>query len=478
VGADDVTLEQYGAVLAGLGEGIELGLLLLDQGIEPDAWARAEEAWPERLDDENDVDLQPLMDAALVAGRKRYGRRIEPLDDDIRAWLCLVRHFAAAPEPLAALADMGMRPNDMLRLHAWWSERCRLEPQLLVRARDALTAELEPLPALTFFPGWQPSADLMARWEAQRDAQEEAEDDEDTQPEIEAARPPLFASPAPVVEPVSAPAQAAPAQEPPAVAATPMPPPAAAHDPLRRTAVFSIWGAKNKEALPFRPPAAHDAGGGAAAGSSAPPPSEARATSEVLAGGTLDTSTPRAGAVLPFERAPRPADPDKLSRTMDSSPADVVTAEVAPRAASTSALPPGFGVSPAPSRPAGPNPALPFKPSASTPAPPDTLSLDPSPSEPPPKKRSGTLPLATISLDGAEPRPEVSHLNVEAYAALEVTLAGSADPAEALRALGMDQASLERERTLWSERLTRDPALRGRYHQALLSLRAGGEGRR
>src|SRR6185437_16065735 len=83
-----VSLSRYAGVRAGVGEGFELALVLACEEVDPAAWHRAERAWGARLAEEVDPTegLGAAYAEALARAQERYGRRIRPIDEDLRAW--------------------------------------------------------------------------------------------------------------------------------------------------------------------------------------------------------------------------------------------------------------------------------------------------------------------------------------------------------------------------------------------------------
>jgi hypothetical protein len=144
-----VSLPQYAAVQAGLAEGLELDLILESEGIRAASWPEAEGAWSDALlvDLGRNGPLHELFDRHLAEAQDRYGRRIPPLDEELRPWLDFVRRWSIDPEPLALLTRLGLRPSDMIRLHRAWSRRLAGDPTLAKTAKDILETDPGELPA-------------------------------------------------------------------------------------------------------------------------------------------------------------------------------------------------------------------------------------------------------------------------------------------------------------------------------------------
>jgi hypothetical protein len=143
-----VSLAQYAAVRAGLLEGLTLDVVLAGAGVKPSRFSRAEDAWDERLAESGGGDgvLLRMFDAYLADAQDRYRRPIPPLDDDLRAWLDFVRCWAKHEEPTALLRQLGLRTNDMVRLHRAWMFKLAADSTLNAEATKILEAEPGELP--------------------------------------------------------------------------------------------------------------------------------------------------------------------------------------------------------------------------------------------------------------------------------------------------------------------------------------------
>ena len=120
-----VTLTHYATFLAGRADGLPIADLVTLTGVQAASWAKAEHAWGERLLDDLEADgpLAEELRLAMVAAQRRWTRPLPPLDTDLRAYLDFKRAYAAPVDAEGFLATRGMRPSDMIRLDALWSER-------------------------------------------------------------------------------------------------------------------------------------------------------------------------------------------------------------------------------------------------------------------------------------------------------------------------------------------------------------------
>ncbi len=194
-----LSLVRLAGVHAGLCEGVPIARVLELEGVAVRLWERAEPLWVDKLaeDGEEDGPLQDAYDERLAAARLRYGRSVEPLGDDLRAWADFLRALQGSEDPPAFLATTGVRATDLLRLHASWSERLAEDALLRASAEDAFSAEPGPLPQITFVespprppPAEGPLFEVPLPADADEDDEEDdLEDDEDDEEDEPAARP-------------------------------------------------------------------------------------------------------------------------------------------------------------------------------------------------------------------------------------------------------------------------------------------------
>jgi hypothetical protein len=146
---DEVPLALYAAVVAALGEGYPLSVVLEHEGLSQDTWEAAEERWVDRLgaSAEGDLSLFDALDRALATARARFARPVDPLDDDLDQFLAFKSHLAAAEKPIALLAKHGLFLGDWVRLQEHWAEKLATDSALRTKAARVLRApEAPPLP--------------------------------------------------------------------------------------------------------------------------------------------------------------------------------------------------------------------------------------------------------------------------------------------------------------------------------------------
>jgi hypothetical protein len=161
-----LTLARYAEIYAATAEGFPLEAVLRHVGLDVDAWHAMDTAWAERLmqSAEGEGELVAAYDAALLRAQDLLVRPVPPLDTSLTAWLSFVRAWSLAEDPPAALAGLGLRPADVLRLHRLWSDRLAADDglraeavALLERAPAELPAVQPGPPRMTVSPGMSSS---------------------------------------------------------------------------------------------------------------------------------------------------------------------------------------------------------------------------------------------------------------------------------------------------------------------------------
>jgi hypothetical protein len=440
---EGVTLALQMWIHAGLAEGFALDELLAAQGLTPERWARAEEAWGDALLDTDDEAAEVAHDASALAAQDSFARALPPIDRALGPWLDFVRAFGAQEEPAAWLGARGLRSADVLRLHRVWSRRLADEPTLREEALALLAAPAGPAPEVT--PGPRPTLAQRTAAEAKPAPAPLDEDDEDDDDDASppAARPPLF---------LRMPGDEAPAAAAPPEFQAPSLPPA--------SSPFPVVPSAPRAALP-------------------PAPSV-----QLSLGATVTSAPSPFRAPLPFaatsSTASRPANrpaPDPLNATVSFLSAEVRSHGPAlPFRPAGAAVPPPPASDPGSTAPpqASPLPtALPFRGEAS--APPATLPR-------PAGDVGATAPSTPSSVRSATPFPSapaqaLPTLSLDAYALLCAELAEAREPAErvfARHGLASHEARVGVDRA-WRERLRQDPSLyrvyqtRHAHHRATLA---------
>lgn len=180
--APEITLQQYAAILAGVAEGHQLARVLAREGVEPARWPDAEEAWSDRVAREGGVDSRLLteLDEHLAAAQDRYGRRLPPIDEDLRAFLDFRHHWTTNPDPRLLLASTGVRLDEVARLSRIWSVRLAASAELAGQAQKILGDEPGPMSIVTPVAiELPPAPTTVAPVESMRDDDETDEDESD-----------------------------------------------------------------------------------------------------------------------------------------------------------------------------------------------------------------------------------------------------------------------------------------------------------
>jgi hypothetical protein len=147
---ESLSLRAYAAVKAALAEGFSLGEVLALEGIDPEPWARADLGWTERLA-EGGAPLDAYR-ADLAAAEDRLARRVDPLDDDLGAWLAFLDAYLGAPAPDAWLQPHGLGLNDLSRLGRRWKQRMDGDPSIEKSVERLRKRGVGALPALHVAP--------------------------------------------------------------------------------------------------------------------------------------------------------------------------------------------------------------------------------------------------------------------------------------------------------------------------------------
>jgi hypothetical protein len=139
-----VSVGQYAAVVAALGEGHALPAVLEVEGLTETAWREAEAAWSEGV--ASDPETATLFRVALEEAEDHLTRRVEPIDYDVAAWLSFFRAWCMAPAPPEFLERNALRPSDISRLQRLWARRMGQDAALQRRVAELAMTSL-PAPA-------------------------------------------------------------------------------------------------------------------------------------------------------------------------------------------------------------------------------------------------------------------------------------------------------------------------------------------
>ena len=153
-----VSLTLYAAVHAAVSEGFPLEVVLEHEHLDPEEWYRADAAWAQHFmaSVEGDHALVDEYDRRVLEAQERFRRRVSPIDEDLVAWLDLVRGMSDASDPRAFLAELRLPRNDLVRVHRRWGERFETDEAVRKQAAEVLQQEPGPLPVLDLEPAKLP----------------------------------------------------------------------------------------------------------------------------------------------------------------------------------------------------------------------------------------------------------------------------------------------------------------------------------
>jgi hypothetical protein len=131
-GDTGVSLEHLAVVHAAVAAGFTREAVLAVEGLDPAGWDEVEAVWSARLAESHQ--LLARYRAALAEHQDRLGRPVAPLEDDLGAWVTLLKVYEKSDDAGALLASAGLVQSDMGRLERRWRERFLSKPELGRRA--------------------------------------------------------------------------------------------------------------------------------------------------------------------------------------------------------------------------------------------------------------------------------------------------------------------------------------------------------
>lgn len=130
-----VPLPQLAHITAARAEGFSLEEILAVEGLAPEELRAADLACKEML---CNPDAGPRLFAAYVSAQEqaeeRLARRVQPIDEDLGAWVHFLAGYAASEDPLSMLRDLGLTLPDLARLGRAWKQRIEADHALARRA--------------------------------------------------------------------------------------------------------------------------------------------------------------------------------------------------------------------------------------------------------------------------------------------------------------------------------------------------------
>jgi hypothetical protein len=76
-------------------------------------------------------------------------RKVDPLDEDLAAWLSFLDAWTKSPDPDAMLSRSGLNANDVSRLKRRWAKRMEDDPTLGIEAAKIAAQGRKPMPTIT-----------------------------------------------------------------------------------------------------------------------------------------------------------------------------------------------------------------------------------------------------------------------------------------------------------------------------------------
>jgi hypothetical protein len=148
-----ISLEQFAGVSAALIERFPLSAILAVNGLDAAAWSPAGAGWSARLAAAGPSST--LLSAYLAALGKAgawLGRRVQPLDEDLTAWLCFLGACSSHPSPGDLLDGAGVRADDISRIQRGWSARMEADEALRKQAIEIALKKPSAMPAVSITP--------------------------------------------------------------------------------------------------------------------------------------------------------------------------------------------------------------------------------------------------------------------------------------------------------------------------------------
>ncbi|MDC3960019.1 hypothetical protein KEG38_39560 [Polyangium jinanense] len=136
-----VPLSQLAHVAAAQAEGFSLAEILAVEGLAVEELRAADVACKEML---CNPEAGPRLFAAYASAQKQaeelLTRRVQPLDEDLGAWVHFLAMYAASEDPRSILQDLGLTLPDLARLGRAWKQRFEADRELARRAEKLARA--------------------------------------------------------------------------------------------------------------------------------------------------------------------------------------------------------------------------------------------------------------------------------------------------------------------------------------------------
>jgi len=148
---EQLGLEALARVEAAEQDDVPLEEVLAELEVEQDAWWGARPSLIEKAS--QDAGSFKSYQAALETAQDGYHRSVEPLFDDVEAWVAYSLALGAPTGCAALLTEKGLTLGDLGRLERHWRQRMQEDPATAKRAKEAKEAVMgKPLPDIVIGP--------------------------------------------------------------------------------------------------------------------------------------------------------------------------------------------------------------------------------------------------------------------------------------------------------------------------------------
>lgn len=172
-------LEQFAGVVVAVEVGVPLGEVLQQEQIDPANWPAAERAWRETIADRAELHVEYMKKRRQA--EDALARTVEPLEEDVSAWVGLLGALAVADEPDQVVQTLGITMTDVGRLGRHWKRKAEKDTKLATQMSELAGKAVAPSKVtvgavvLKPFP-WSPQG-LVAKEAAGPSARAEAPTD-------------------------------------------------------------------------------------------------------------------------------------------------------------------------------------------------------------------------------------------------------------------------------------------------------------
>lgn len=127
-------LEQFAGVVVAVEVGVPLEDVLEQEQIEPAKWPAAERAWREAIADAAELHVEYMKKRRQA--EDALARSVDPLEEDVSAWVGLLGALAVADEPDSVVQTLGITMTDVGRLGRHWKRRAEKDAKLATQMTE------------------------------------------------------------------------------------------------------------------------------------------------------------------------------------------------------------------------------------------------------------------------------------------------------------------------------------------------------